>query len=428
MPQPLEGYRIIDMTEVWAGPMGTSLLGDLGAEVIRIESYPRASMTRPVQLATMNPQQRAAIPGDPSRPWDLSTTYHLANRNKLGVALNVRHPRGRRLFERLISMSDAFVIGYSAGTIKRMGLDYESLRALKPDLVMVSMPGWGERGPYQGYATLGSGLDAFSGHMHLRGYPDSDPTTTPAGVFHSDATGGLILAFAIMTALHYRESSGKGQFIDLSQAEVLMTHLARPILDWSMNQRVMPPQGNSDPAACPHGAFPCKEEGSWVVIAARTDEQWRALVKAMGEPSWAEDPSLQTLLGRLEQKERVERGVAEWTRTRQQEEATAWLRAAGVPAGPVYDTPSLLNDRHLRERRFFVTSDHPPANPYERADVIWRMSGTPSASRIPTNNLGEHNREVFCGLLGLGDAEFEELMAESVIGDEYRPGAEIDSD
>ncbi|HXH20528.1 MAG TPA: CoA transferase [Dehalococcoidia bacterium] len=428
MPQPLEGYRVLDMTEVWAGPMGTTLLGDLGAEVIRVESYPRASMTRPVQLATMNPAQRAAIPGDPDRPWDLSTTYHLANRNKLGVTLNVMHPRGRLLLERLVAVSDAFVIGYSAGTIDRMGLDYESLRKVREDLVMVSMPGWGERGPYKGYATLGSGLDAFTGHMYLRGYPDSDPTTTPVGVFHSDATGALLLAFAIMTALHYRERTGKGQYIDLSQAEVLLTHLPRPVLEWSMNGRVAQPLGNSDPTACPHGVFPCREEGSWIAIAVRADDQWPALVKAMGEPEWARQPELRNLLGRLEQRDAVERGVAEWTRSRGQDEAAAWLRAAGVPAGPVYDIPSLLQDPHLRERGFWITADHPPANPYERAGVLWRMSETPSEVRLATNNLGEHNREVFSGLLGLPEEDLAALEAEGVIGERYYPGAEIDTD
>jgi crotonobetainyl-CoA:carnitine CoA-transferase CaiB-like acyl-CoA transferase len=416
------------MTEVWAGPMGTTLLGDLGAEVVRVESYPRASMTRPVQLLTMNPAQRAAIPGDPSRPWDLSTTYHLSNRNKLGVTLNVMHPRGRPLFERLIEVSDVFVIGYSAGTIGRMRLDYETLSAINPRLVMVSMPGWGERGPYKGYATLGSGLDAFSGHMYLRGYPDSDPTTTPVGVFHSDGTGALVLAFAIMTALHYRERSGKGQYIDLSQAEVLMTHLARPILDWSMNQRVMQPQGNADNAASPHGVFPCAEEGSWVAIAARTDAQWQALVGAMGDPEWAREPGLESLLGRLWQRDAVDAGVREWTSQRSWREVTEVLAAAGVPAGPVYEVPDLLDDQHLRTRDFWVSADHAPANPYERAGALWRMSETPVEMKLATNNLGEHNREVYCGLLGISDAEYEELMAEAVIGDEYRPGAEIDTD
>ncbi len=428
MPQPLEGYRVVDMTEVWAGPMGTAFLGDLGAEVVRVESYPRASMTRPVQLMTMNPAQRAAIPGSPTRPWDVSTTYHLSNRNKLGVAMNVMDPRGRALFEKLIATADVFVIGYSAGTIERMGLDYASLSKIKPDIIVVSMPGWGERGPYQGYATLGSGLDAFSGHMYLRGYPGSDPTTTPVGVFHSDATGALGLAFAIMTALHYRERTGKGQFIDLSQAEVLMTHLARPVLDWSMNQRVIGPVGNADPSACPHGVFPCLEEAQWIAIAARTDEHWRLLVRAMGSPAWAKAPELEDLMGRLAARDEVERGVTAWTRTLPQAEIAAILRTAGVPAAPVADVPTVLQDAQLRERGFFVEVDHAPAPAYERADVIWRMSETPSATRIPTNNLGEHNRQIFCGMLGLSEAELADLMSANVIGDEYRPGAEIDSD
>lgn len=426
MPQPLEGYRILDITEVWAGPMGTAALGDLGAEVIRLESYPRASMTRPVQLAMANPQQRASIPGDSARPWDFSTTYHLPNRNKLGIALNVMHARGRPLFERLVAMSDILVIGYSAGTVARMDMEYETLVKLRPNLIMVSMPGWGERGPYQGYATLGSGLDAFSGHFYLRGYPDSDPTTTPPGVFHSDATGALALGFALLTALHYRERTGKGQYIDLSQAEVLLTHMARPILDWSMNRRVLAPVGNADPAAVPHGAFPCKDEGTWVAVAARTDAHWAALAQEMGDPEWARAAELRGLLGRLANRRAIEEGVSDWTRTLTPTEVAGRLNAAGVPAGVVYDTPGLMDDPQLTARRFFIESEHPPAPTYKRADVMWRLSETPSTTRIPTNNLGEHNREVFGGMLGLSDSEIAELMREEVIGDEYRPGAEID--
>jgi crotonobetainyl-CoA:carnitine CoA-transferase CaiB-like acyl-CoA transferase len=428
VPQPLEGYRVIDMTEVWAGPMGTTYLGDLGSEVIRLESYPRASMTRPVQAMAGNVANLQAIPTDATRPWDYSTTYHLPNRNKLGIALNVMHPRGRPLFEKLVSLSDVFVIGYSAGTVARMRVDYETLSRINPRLVMVTMPGWGERGPYQGYATLGSGLDAFSGHFYLRGYPNDDPTSTPTGVFHSDATGAAALAFAVMTALHYRERTGKGQYIDLSQAEVLLTHLARPALDWSMNGRVQEPRGNADPSACPHGCFPGKDEGSWVTIAARTDEDWQALVRAMGSPEWAKDRRLASLLGRRAERPRVESGVADWTRTLSQSEVIERLRSAGVPCGPVYDIPSLLGDPQLSERGFWVESNHPPAPTYKRGNVLWRMNATPSEFKIPTNNLGEHNREVLCGLLGVSDTDFEELTSEAVIGDVYLPGAEVDSD
>jgi crotonobetainyl-CoA:carnitine CoA-transferase CaiB-like acyl-CoA transferase len=428
MPQPLEGYRVLDMTEVWAGPMGTTFLADLGAEVIRLESYPRASMTRPVQVATANVAQLQAIPADATRPWDYSTTYHLPNRNKLGITLNVNHERGRPLFEKLVALSDAFVIGYSAGTIARMGLDYDTLSRVNPRLIMVTMPGWGERGPYQGYATLGSGLDAFAGHFYLRGYPDLDPSATPVGVFHSDATGAGAVAFAVMAALHYRERTGTGQYIDLSQAEVLLTHMARPTLEWTMNRRVVQPLGNADPTACPHGCFPCKEEGSWVTIVARTDEQWRALVEAMGSPTWAVDPDLASLLGRLAEREMIERNLAAWTRSLTQTEVTERLRTAGVTVGPVYDIPSLLDDPHLRERGFWVESDHPPAPKYVRANVLWRLTATPSAFYRPTNNLGEHNREVFCGLLGVSEQEFQALNAEGVIGDVYHPGAEVDAD
>ncbi|HEY7270120.1 MAG TPA: CoA transferase, partial [Dehalococcoidia bacterium] len=402
MPQPLEGYRVIDMTEVWAGPFGTTYLADLGAEVIRLESYPRASMTRPVQAA--NAPGLQSIPPDTTRPWDFSTTYHLPNRNKLGITLNIRHEKGRPLFEKLLAVSDVLVIGYSAGTIARMGLDYESVAKINPRLILLSMPGWGESGPYQGYATLGSGLDAFSGHMHLRGYPGEDPATTPVGVYHSDATGAGALAFAVLTALHYRERTGKGQFIDLSQAEVLMTHMARPIMEWSMNQRVVAPRGNRDPTACPYGCFPCSDENSWVTIVARTETDWRALVEAMGSPEWAREPAYANLLGRLAERDKVEAGVAGWTKGLTQAEVTSRLQAAGVPVGPVYTIPPLLADPQLQERGFWVESDHPPVPAYKRANVLWRLPATPSEFKLATNNLGEHNRDVYCGLLGVDDA------------------------
>ncbi len=428
-PLPLEGYRVLDMTEVWAGPMATSLLGDLGAEIIRIESFPRASMTRPVSPPPPGPFARMMLAGDLDgpKPWDRSPIYHLSNRNKLGITLNLRHEAGKDLFLRLVGVSDAFVVGYSAGTITNMGLDYETLRRVKSDLIMLSMPGWGERGPYQGYVTLGSGLDAWAGHYYLRGYPDLDPSET-GQIYHSDATGALAVAFAILTALHHRDQTGKGQFIDLSQSEVLLTHLARPIMEWVMNNRVVPPAGNQEPLAVPHGAYPGKEPDSWLVIAVRNDDHWRRLGTVTGPTVWQglDSQQLATATGRLSLRQAIDERLAAWTRQFSPSEAAQLLQQAGVPAGPVYNVDGPSEDTQLAARQFLITAPDPLIGPYRRPDTPWRMQKTPLPYRHHSNQLGEHNRAVLCGILGLSDEEFRHLEEMQVIGDAYKPGADVD--
>jgi crotonobetainyl-CoA:carnitine CoA-transferase CaiB-like acyl-CoA transferase len=422
--QPLEGYKVVDMTEVWAGPMAASILGDLGAEVIRVESFPRAAATRPLAAGASGPGIVAGPPEAP-RVWDRAPSYHISNRNKLAIALDAMAPKGRDILLRLIGRADVFLIGFTAGTAERMGLDYETLRQQKPDLVMLSLPGWGEKGPYKGYATYGSGLDAFAGHHHLRQYPGLDPTTAPS-IFHSDATGALAIAFAAMGALHYRERSGRGQFIDLSQVEVLLNHLPGPLFDWQMNGRVQQPIGNRHPDMAPHGAYPCSEPATWLAIAVRDDAMWSALVGAIGGPAWALDPALRTLPHRLERRAEVDRHLSTWTRGLTQREAMERLQAAGVAAGAVYSPVEVMADAQLQARGFFPELPHPLLGAYRRPNVMWQMARTPSSIHRNSNTLGEHNREVLCGLLGLGDAEFADLEAAGIVGTEYRPGAEID--
>lgn len=407
---PLEGYTVIDLTEVWAGPMAASFLGDLGADVIRIESYPRATVTR-----APGPPDQA-----PQRPWDRSPTYHLSNRNKRGIALNITDPRGRQVFEKLVAEADVLMAGFTAGTLDRMGLDYATLSAIKPDLVMLTMPGWGEKGPYKGYATLGSGLDAFAGHLRLRSYPDAD-TPHPVAIYHSDATGALSAAFAVMAALHHRDRTGEGQLIDMSQVEVLLTHMPVPVLEWTLNKRRLEPRGNAEPDAAPHGVYACEGENSWVAVAVRTDAQWSDLVRAIGSPAWAADGAFETAFGRVAARDRIDKELAAWTSQRSQDEAAAILLQAGVPAAPVLSSEKLMSHPQFEARGFFEWVDHPVVPRYRRAGPLWRMARTPLSMRRNANTLGEHNREVLCGRLGLYDAEYEELEQNGVIGDTYGP-------
>jgi crotonobetainyl-CoA:carnitine CoA-transferase CaiB-like acyl-CoA transferase len=423
---PLSGYRIIDMTEVWAGPEAATYLAELGAEVIRVESYPRSSQNRPLIMPLPGAPQAVTGTADQPGIWERATSYHMANHSKLAVAVDVAKPEGHEVLMRLVEKSDVYMIGFSAGTAARLRIDYDTISAHSPSIVMVSMPGWGERGLYQGYSTIGSGLDAFAGHHYMRSYPGEGETSNTASVTHSDAVGCLSVSFAIMAALHYRERSGKGQYIDLSQAESLITHLPRQFFEWSMNRRVLEPVGNSDPEAVPHECYPSLEDDTWITIACRTDAHWQALVGIMGSPFWATDAELATLPGRLRRRAEIDANVAEWTRQRSNKEAFDLLRAAGVPSGPVYKTIEVLDDPQLAARDFWRMTDHTYTGPYRRTKLPFRLTKQPTEITHPTNLLGEHNRQVLTGLLGYRDADVDGLEAANVIGNTYAKGADID--
>ena len=270
--QLLKGVRIAEMTEVWAGPMGTSLLGDLGASVIRLESFPRPpALSRPLREGN-------AAPGD-GPPYERAGSHHLANRNKRNIAVNIRTEDGAALMRRLAASVDVLIEGYSAGTIDGLGFGWPVLREVNPNLVMISMPGWGVEGPYKGYATLGSGLEATLGHTLVRGYPDGPPGHVPS-MFHTDATGAVGLVTAVVAGLLRREETGEGCFIDLSQAEAFAWQNPRLAGGLDDEQTAPPRLGNADPHVVPHGCYRAAggEAGdeSWVVIAAEARAARRA--------------------------------------------------------------------------------------------------------------------------------------------------------
>ena len=258
---PLEGLWVVDMTEVWAGPMAGSLLGDLGASVIKLESFPRPSLTR---LKGLSIGYSGNDPNSP-RPWDRAALHNMANRNKFGITLNIKHEQGMDIFNRLIGKADVLITSFTAGTAARLGVDYPTVSEMKPDLVMLSMSGWGEEGPYKGYAALGSALDGFTGHHALRGYRDTDDSTTPI-IQHTDATATVSAVFAILVALYHRKKTGTGQWIDMSQVENFLPHLGGPFMDYAMNLRTHRRLGSRHPYLAPYGCYPCLGTDNWVVI------------------------------------------------------------------------------------------------------------------------------------------------------------------
>jgi crotonobetainyl-CoA:carnitine CoA-transferase CaiB-like acyl-CoA transferase len=413
----LAGIRVLEITEVWAGPTAGSLLGDLGADVIKIESFPRASMTRPlVESPTL-------VAGD-GPPYERSGIHHLSNRNKRNIALNLQAEAGKEVMWRLIDAADVAFEGYSAGTVERLGFGWDVVHARNPRISMIAMPGWGFAGPYRGYVTLGSGLDAASGHTALRGYPGG-PMEDVAQIYHSDATGALTVVFAAVTALRRREQTGEGSFVDLSQIEALTWQLPGPYAEWTMNGRLPERLGNRDPHVVPHG---CYRAGSgevadepWVVIAAENDAQWTGVARAAGHPEWAErGHPWATVTGRLAAREAIDAALTDYALTGSAEGIAEAVQAAGGIAAPVTAAWSIMASPQIAARDWLVPVEHRYAGVRLFPGFPWRTEPDAASWDRPCGLVGECNHEVLAEV-GFSAREIAALEADGVIGDRYTP-------
>ena len=282
----LEGIRVVDHGIVYTGTAAATMLADMGAEMIRVESigrFPaatRGAVARPPEGLETYFGYADNNPGE--RPWDRWYQLHALNRNKYGITLELNRPEGVEVYKRLVRTSDVIMENFSEGTMERLGLGYAALKEVKPDIIMVSASGLGKAGPYKGYSTFGSNIDAMSGMMSLRGYPDDDSMIRTTSHVWSDNVAAGTVAFAVLVALHYREKTGKGQFIDLSQADAFLPHMGETIMEYTMNNRVQEAVGNRESSMAPHGCYRCRGSDKWVTIAVSSHEQWEAFCQALG--------------------------------------------------------------------------------------------------------------------------------------------------
>lgn len=432
--RPLDGIRVLDLTRGWAGPLGTRILGDLGAQVIKIEALASRGVVRITpelkeKLARWRwgelppPEVRAAIypeaqPG--AHPWLRQGTLNKLNRNKLSIGLDLTKPGAVAAFKRLVAVSDAVMENYTPRVMGNFGLDYAALRAVNPAIVLVSMPGFGLTGPYRDYAILGPNLEGASGLASLTGYEGGGPMKL--GVAYSDPVGGLNGVVALLMALWQRRRTGRGQSIDVSQCEAVMCTMGEALLDYSMNGWQASPRGNGHPVYAPHGVYRCRGEDSWVAIAVRSDHEWQALGHALGDPGWARNDRFASAAGRREHHEEIDGLLESWTREREHQEVMNLLQAEGVPAGAAYTNKELLEDRHLRERGFWVNIDQPEVGLHPYDGLPMRFSETPADVWEPAPGLGQHNWMVMAELLGMSKNDVYALQAQGAIGDSP-PGA-----
>ena len=399
---PLAGIRIADFTWVWAGPFATLQLAHLGAEVIRIETQTRVCVTR-----------RIPPFADGQAGINRSGYYNQYNQGKASVSLNLKHPEALAIAKKLVAVSDVVAENFAAGVMEKMGLGYEVLRQLKPDIIMIAMSGYGAVGPESAYVSYGPAQVPMSGLSSLTGFPGFPPMHV--GFSYGDPNGGLHGAFAILAALMHRARTGEGQYIDLSQWDTSVAILGEGVMEQVMNGTQPPQMGNRDPYMAPHGLFRCQGEDRWVSIVVATDTEWQQLCKGMGQPGLASDPRFATLAARKEHEDELERIINAWTGTLSDQEVTARLQAEGVAAFPALTNKELAEDPHLHDRGFFVELPHAEVGVRRHAGVPWVFSDTLCQVRRSAPLLGQDTEEVMQRVLGFSPQEVAALKDRGVL-------------
>ncbi|MEE8541422.1 MAG: CoA transferase [Desulfobacterales bacterium] len=389
----LKGVRILDFSRILAGPYATRMLADFGAEVIKVQSHKTAN-------------------GAESNTGKYFSTW---NRNKRSITLDLSFPEARELALRLVSICDVVVENFSPRVMANWGLNYNELKQTRPELIMLSMSGMGQTGPWQNYTAFGSTVQALGGLTSLTAYDRDNPMGS--GYAHADVIAGLYGAFVILAALDYRDRTGLGRHIDLSEYEAVCTLMGTSLLEVSANHPEPAPGGNKSAyaAAAPHGCYKCLGEDSWCVVAVFSEAEWQALVQVLGNPDWAQKNRFAYMENRLAHVEELDRNLNQWTSKRDAQEVVALLQAAGVPAGTVQSAEDLAHDPHLQQRDWFVRLQHPVLGETVADGSPIRLSPGATSDWKPSPLLGEANRYVYMDLLRLSEQEFSTYVEKGII-------------
>ena len=402
-PRLLKGVRVVDLSMGWAGPLAARHLVDMGADVIKVEGCVRFDWWRGWEAT----QEWIDDGGAEKNP-----AFNTVNRNKRAITLDLSSPVGSDLLKRLVAISDVVVENYSAGVLPKLGLSYDALKAVNPALVMISMPAFGIDGPWRGYRAYGSTVEQASGLPHLSGTADAPPTMVHVAL--GDSVGGLNGAAALLTALRHKRRTGQGQYLDLSQSQCLFPLGIEGILTQSAAGETPPRLGNRSLRFAPHGVYPCAGEDEWIVIQVRSERQWQALAEL------AEIEGFGDCADRLERVDELDRALAAFTAEQVAELLTATLQAAGIPAGHAASGLELGLDPHLTARGFWQLMERPYVGEIPHPAPPYRVGERPFDIDSPAPTLGQHNREVLGELLGLSDADIDDLERQGIIGDKPR--------
>jgi crotonobetainyl-CoA:carnitine CoA-transferase CaiB-like acyl-CoA transferase len=400
---PLEGIHILDFAWVGVGPITTKYLADYGADVIRIESAARIDVLR------IAPPWKDATPNING-----SQFFASFNTSKRGISLNLAEPKGREIAKRLVPWADIVVESFTPKAMKNWGLDYENLSAINSKLIMLSTCMQGQTGPNALYPGFGQLMAALSGFYYISGYEDGS-CCAPYGAY-TDFIAPRFSASALLAALDYRRRTGKGQYIDMAQYEAAMQNLAPALIDYFASGRILGPRANDSERYAPHGAYRAADEDGaerWLTIAVANDDQWRAMLRVLGAND--SDSRFTQHGGRLNNARALDDLVGSLVRSHNAHELMTKLQAAGVAAYPVQNCVDIHNDDNLESLGFWHWLDHKEMGPSPYEGLQHRMSRTPGDLRMPAPVLGQHNEEIFGGMLGMSGEEIEQLKKERVI-------------
>jgi crotonobetainyl-CoA:carnitine CoA-transferase CaiB-like acyl-CoA transferase len=408
MPAALDGIRILDFGTITAGANATQVLADLGADVIKVESASRPDTFRAWQ--SNPPAAEAGGAGDD--PWNRAHTFNMVNRNKRGVCIDLKQPRGRELVHQLAKASDGVAENYRHGVMDRLGAGYEDLSAANAGIVMISIGSQGATGPEADYGSYGSTLDALSGLMSMTGYADSPrPYWSSEEINYPDQVASMFSAGLLMAAMRFRNRTGRGMHVDLSQRELVTTLIGEQVLRQTSGHGTPGLMGNLRPGLVPNDFYRCEGEDAWVAITCASDAEWRTLCSAIDRPELGTDTRFAREADRRANQAALRQELETWTTRQTKRTAMDVLQQAGVRAGAVLTGPEMLQDPHLRERGYFQVIEHPSAGPQTMRVAPYQLSETPPTIRMPAPRLGEHTESVLRSVLGTSDAELNELAA-----------------
>jgi crotonobetainyl-CoA:carnitine CoA-transferase CaiB-like acyl-CoA transferase len=427
----LDGIRVIELSVAWAGPLAGRFLGDLGAEVIKVEhptsrgghlpddpslrerdgidDWTWGTLPGPIFRSGIFPD---AEPGD--QPWNRQGVFNKMNRNKRSLCIDLKRPGGREVFDRLVAKSDVLLNNYSPRGVRSLGIDYDSLAGINPNIIAVSMSGFGATGPDQARVSWGPMLESQSGLAATTGYPDRGPLKMGAAL--PDPMGGVHGAFAVLAALSERDRTGKGMNVDVSQLEAYASVGGEIYVAASLTGQAPARRGNRSLHHAPQGVYPCTGDDAWIAITVASDDEWTALVSVIGDDSLC-DPELTSVAARFDRHDELDKTIAAWTCGHDKFDLTQRLQRAGVTAFASMTNKDIVEDAHLAARGFMVEWDQPAVGVRKYPGFPIHFSALPPVTMRPCPVLGQDNHYVLADVLDTPAAVIAELERNGVVAD-----------
>jgi len=397
MPEALSGVRVVDFSRMYAGPYCSMILRELGAEVIKIEFRESGDACRTIPPITEGGE---------------GYVFSILNRGKKSITLELREKEGQEIARGLIKQSDILLENFTPGVMDRLGLGYDKVSNLNPRLIYASLSGFGQTGPNASRAAYDTVAQAMGGLMSVTGFPENPPTKCGPAI--ADLSGGANTVIAILAALQHRNSSGQGQRVDVSLQDCIWLITAvETLAPYALSGHSAGRIGNMHPSIVPWNNYHAKD--GYIVLCIVTIGQWQKMAEVIGRPDLIENPDTLPLASRVQRREELDCIVADWVKGRTVAEIQRIMDEASLPCAPVMDTGQLVNDPHIQSRRMVVEVDQMLSGPLKMPGSVYKLSATPGNPLMPAPFLGEHNSEIYKGLLGYSEEKVEELMEREII-------------